>query len=542
MMNDEGRFFARKQPDHLMAVFRSVQLGVVLRKAQTWSLLLIIVVTGAFLRLHMLGVRSLWPTEGFGVLVARLAWPEFLRTMWWGEGNMALYYILLRGWLRFGDTETWLQSLSVLFGVITIPILYEFGNRFLSRKVGLAAATLLAVHSFHIEHSQELRSYSLLTLLVVLSAYAFQAVLESPDRKLLWALYVLFSALAIYAQVFAAFVLCAQWLALTPGRIKRLGPLKLLGAGVAIGILTTPLAAVMLMENKGQLDWVPRPSLAGIFEVFRGITGTEALDSKNSIGSMLLLVLYAGTWIIAVCGLLHAKRTRSDKPLTWMTVSGLAWWLGFPIVAMTGISFLKPILYPRYLLMCVPAAVLLAGQGLVTIEYRLSRGRLISGAAFLAMVALTCSGSLAYDRAFKNYGDDWRGVTRYILSHSEPGDAVIFYTFSGHWVYDYYVGRESEAGSKGPTPVVLFPLSLDRASIQKRTEPYHRVWLVLHQSIPTADTDASNQLMRETLQTRFRLMAETEYPGTSPAPGESGTILLALYAALPGNSPKGIDH
>src|SRR5713226_9135874 len=117
-----------------MTDLKSDQLGVESRKGQSWLLLSLLVAAGAFLRFHMLGVRSLWPAECFSILVARQSWPLFLRTMWWGEANMGFYYFLLRGWLLLGDSEVWLQSLSVLFGVMTIPAVYALASRFLTRK------------------------------------------------------------------------------------------------------------------------------------------------------------------------------------------------------------------------------------------------------------------------------------------------------------------------------------------------------------------------------------------------------------------------
>src|SRR5215469_514515 len=190
-------------------------------------LLLIFLATGTFLRLHMLGTKSLWLDEAFSVTIARMSWPGFLHTLWWGEANMALYYLLLRAWVVLGDSEFWLRSISAIFGAITILAIYRLGERFLSRKAGLVAAALLTVHAYHVRYSQELRSYTLVALLIVLSTYAFLAALEKPNRTDYWALYVLFTALAIYAQVFAAFVVCSQWILLTPERIKQLGVPKL---------------------------------------------------------------------------------------------------------------------------------------------------------------------------------------------------------------------------------------------------------------------------------------------------------------------------
>jgi mannosyltransferase len=495
-------------------------------------LLPLIIGVGAFLRFHMLGVRSLWPAECFSVLVARQPWPVFLRTMWWGEGNMAFYYTLLRGWLLVGDSEVWLQSLSVLFGVLTIPAVYLVGKQFLSREVGLVAAALLAVHSFHIEHSEQLRSYSLLTLMVVLSTYVFLALVQSPRRKDLWVLYVLFSALALYAQIFSAFILCGQWLALKPSGIKRVRVLKILAAGVAIGILSAPLLAVTLLENKGQLDWVPPPSVAGMLNVVWGIAGADILALHGLVGSVLLLTLYVVAWIFAVWGLFRAGRTETEEAAAATAVSMLVWWLVFPLLAMTAISFLKPILYPRYLLMCVPAAVLLAGQGVATIARCLPRGRLVASTILVALIALSLTGSHEFDAGLKTSGLDWRGAIKYILLHREGGDAVILYNFSGNWAWDYYASREREAGDNAPTPTTLFPLSFDRASIESRTAPYRRVWIVLHQDLPTPQNDANKVLLVGTIRDHFRTLEEKDFTGMSMFPGEDVSIHLALYAAV----------
>src|ERR1700675_1393924 len=100
-----------------------------------WLLLLLIVVVGIYLRFHMLGVRGLWPAECFSVLLAWQPWGKFLRSLWWGEANMAFYYFLMRGWVLLGDSEVWVFSLSALFGVLAIPAVYLFGKRFLSTKI-----------------------------------------------------------------------------------------------------------------------------------------------------------------------------------------------------------------------------------------------------------------------------------------------------------------------------------------------------------------------------------------------------------------------
>lgn len=498
-----------------------------------WELLLLalIIAVGAYLRFHMLGVRSLWPAECFSVLVARQPWPQFLHTMWWGEGNMAFYYTLLRGWLVFGDSEAWLQSLSAVFGVLTIPAVYALGRRFLGRGAGLIAAALIAVHSFHIEHSEQLRSYSLVTLLVVFSTFAFLDLVSTPKEKRWWLLYVVFSALAIYAQTFTIFLLCAQWLAIGPEGIRRVGILKIFAATSAVAFLASPVLTVMLLENKGQLDWVPPPSTRGMLNVVWGIVGADTLSPETFAGSLVLLVLYVVAIVWAIWGLYGFEKADDGDSVRRTATTVLVWCLVFPVVAMAAVSFVKPILYPRYVLMCVPAAVLLAAEGIASVNARIPHARLLAWGAFVAMVVLALMGTHRFDTGLRNFGLDWRGAANYILAHRQPGDAVIFYNFGGGWTWDYYVARAREAGDHDATPPALFPLKFDSASIVQRTAPYRRVWIVLHQDLSTPQSEANDAVLTETLSQHFHLAEERELTGDNMIPGEDVNIHLALYTA-----------
>ena len=513
----------------------STQGTVVSPKRRTWLLLLLVVAAGTFLRFWMLGVKSLWLDEAFSVYAARLPWLEFLRTMWWGEANMAVYYFLLRGWIHLGDSEFWLRSLSAVFGVAAIPAVYALGSRFLSRKAGLVAAALLSIHSFHIHYSQDLRSYGLLTLLLILSSYAFLAVLDTPERKSPWVLWVVFSALSVYAHMFAVLALASQWLVLTPRTVKRLGIAKLLSAGAAIGILAAPMAAVVIQEHKSQLDWVPKPNLADISAMFQDLVGAGAAASAVTLRGLVLLILYLVMWVVALGTVFRARRNPAGGTAASVTVPLLVSWFAFPVAAMIGISFLKPILAPRYLLMCVPAAVLLAGWGLVAVEESGPRGRLVSWAVLLSMAVLSFWGTWDHFASFKTYGSDWRGVTQYILSQQEPGDAVIFYTFTGHREFAYYAGGERGAASRISAPAVLFSLPQDHTGIEKRTEPYRRVWFILHHMRSTPVTDAQTDVIRTALESHFRLTGEREFPGFGVHRGESGKIRVGLYVAASPN-------
>ncbi len=81
-----------------------------------------------------------------------------------------LYFITLHFWINLlGDNDSSLRLLSVVFGLLNIPVIYLAGKELESKQTGLLAAFFVAINSFLIYYSQEVRFYALTALLVSLS-------------------------------------------------------------------------------------------------------------------------------------------------------------------------------------------------------------------------------------------------------------------------------------------------------------------------------------------------------------------------------------
>src|SRR5687767_9124922 len=107
------------------------------------------------LRLHLLGWKSFWPGEGVSGASGPLPWSDFFKLLWRREANMSFYYLLLRGWTGLGDSEFVIRSLSVVFAIATLLVVYALGRRMFGTQTGLLAALLLATNAFHLRYSQE---------------------------------------------------------------------------------------------------------------------------------------------------------------------------------------------------------------------------------------------------------------------------------------------------------------------------------------------------------------------------------------------------
>ena len=173
------------------------------------------------------------------------------------ESTPPLYYVLAWSWTKlFGTGEWGLRSLSALFGVATIPVVYLIARRMAGGAAGAAAAALAAVNPALIWYSQEARSYS---LLVLLSALGFLFFLRARDgyarRDLFW--WAALSVLATTTHYFGAMPAAIEAALLLVGAGRRRGAALIAVAVVALGALALAPLAVH-QGNAGHADWIGR--------------------------------------------------------------------------------------------------------------------------------------------------------------------------------------------------------------------------------------------------------------------------------------------
>ena len=92
-----------------------------------------------------------------------------------------LYFVLLKIWMKiFGQGEIALRSLSLIFGILTIPLAYITGKKII--KNGVLPALICTVSPVLVLFSAEVRMYSLVVFLVLLSVN-YLADFEQKENK-----------------------------------------------------------------------------------------------------------------------------------------------------------------------------------------------------------------------------------------------------------------------------------------------------------------------------------------------------------------------
>jgi mannosyltransferase len=401
------------------------------------TLLALITVLAAVLRFHALTAKSFWLDEGISIEFARLPWPQFLHVMWSGEGNMALYYLLLRFWLAIGSSEGFIRGLSVLFSVATIPLTFSLGARLFGRRVGLVAALLLSVNAYHIRYAQEARAYAMVVFFAVLATWLFERNLHEPSSAR-WEIYGVVCALSTYCHFFGALLVPAHAAALLFWRWDDIPWRKFTRSLLVFGAMVFPIAIFVLKAGTYHISWI-RPMDSDSL-LYSGFTFTG-----NYGRPLLALDLLAIGF--AALGACRARRRGERVSEAW-GYALLFSWLVVPFALVMTISLVKPIFVLRFLSFCLPALLLLVAVGI-------SRLRPAPLAWALCAAISVCSllGDRTYYRYdFDLYRQDWRAVAAYIFDRAQPGDNIFFYYSSGEAPFNYYSSQQ-KASLLRPKPL-----------------------------------------------------------------------------------------
>ena len=472
----------------------------------TVLLLLAIAMLALGLRLYRLDNQSLWYDEGFSVYLARMDLDEITsRTA--ADIQPPLYYYLLHGWiLLFGDSEWALRALSVLFGVLTVPVIYGVARLlFRSRAAGLLAALLVAVSPLHLWYGQEARMYTLLTWLCLLASLLLLLAMTTRRawvNALLWVAYTAATVAALYTHYFALFVLAAQAVyVLVVLTAQGFRPLRLLVGSLASGV------AILLFY----LPWLPYlytrygtdasywPGQLKIHEVLVDIG--IVFSGGESVTEAIGIILSIAYGLVFVCCLvaLYSKASSAARqpaddsddllPGSYFPLLFLLLYFFLPLVLILAVSYNSPKFNARYAMVSHPAFLLALAGGLVALwQSRTSYLNNLLRGTLAALVLIMLLGTAAYAN-YNAYTDptfaraDFRSVAAHVRQNIEPGETIIL--TSGHMfpVWDYYApGLERHLLPDSPT--LDTSLTLDY-SIARVLNPWLEgrdgVWLVLWQ-------------------------------------------------------------
>ena len=482
-------------------------------------LLTLILMLGAALRLLRLSSQSFWWDEVYSASLSAQSLgtvlPRFGQTP-------AFYHVLLHFWQYLGQGDGTIRLLSVLFGVITLWIVYRLGWELGNRSQGLILAFLIAISPFHIWYSQEARMYSLLILLCTAATLFFVRFLKrSSGWPGLW--WALMTALGLYTHYYAVFVLGSQllFMGFFWRRYRSLWP-RVLWVLLAVVILIVPILllffpggryAMVCAEGAGRNPLRPFSVPYTFFALSLGFSyGPSVVELHRQtdwstvgphIGSLLLAcAVYAALFFLGIRSLWNDRRQ----------LSFLLLYLLVPIAgACAAVLFMPQLSYNvRYVSMILPAYGLILTRGLQAPARRWVRRGL------MVLVIILVSISLYHYYADARYHKEDFRTAMEIISRGERSGDVILATHLRPVKY-YYQGELVVHN-------LLWSPGFYRRMIDVRLHRYQRAWVLISRNWVS---DPQGKML-EHLRGKYSATQETTFTG----------LYLGLFDLRPGTQEK----
>jgi 4-amino-4-deoxy-L-arabinose transferase-like glycosyltransferase len=125
-------------------------------------------------------------------------WPGYFIA--WGAGQNVLYsYLLIPIIHFFGLSVQSVRSVNLIFGILTIPLLYEFTKKAVSRKIAYISTFLLVISPWHVMLSRWGLESNLLPFFILLGFYTVHRALYSDSSSGEKAFCLVPWAIALYA-------------------------------------------------------------------------------------------------------------------------------------------------------------------------------------------------------------------------------------------------------------------------------------------------------------------------------------------------------
>jgi len=408
--------------------------------------LIVVLAIAAETRFLGLADRSLWFDEAYSVSVTH---GSFLQLVWavrLFDTHPPLYYALLKGWtLLFGSGENAVRSLSAVFGVLMVPLLYGFVRRMADREVALAAAALLAGSAFAARAAQEARMYPLLGLLALASWASLRFALGQP-RARSWIAYVATTGLMLYTHYFGFLVLGSQVLYLAPRlRRDRQTVIAAVLAQVGVLLLFLPWAPAFVSQAVSGRGWPTfRPSagpaavveMLGLFSFGGELFGAAGYFHVAHLSPWMALLLTLPFLALVGAGIYALRGERA-----WC----LACYWAAPIAAAVAVSQRTNIFYPRYFSFLAPAWALLMAAGLDLAARSLPRLPSLRPLGRPAIAMGVVIAALAVNAPVINgyswEGNDtynWRAAAEVVTAEAAPNDYLLFVPGFAQTPFEYY--------------------------------------------------------------------------------------------------------
>ena len=409
----------------------------------------------AVLSIIQIGNASLRHDETVTWHMARQSIPEMIEDLN-RDNHGPFYYLIMRVWIKFGDSEFWMRFFSALCFTLAAPVVYVIGRTAQGRRAGLYAACLTATAPFMIRYAQDARMYALLTLFCSLALMTVALLISRPADQpppsigaglrgrwhqwrrgakvsrsrsrggddILWATYIVAVLGGMYSHhtaillpVVTTLIFLVAIAAAPPFRWRRLR--NLIAANIAVLALYVFYLPFLLI---GLPSLTSRPpSSVSIWQIPRNLViayGNEHLPLQTAA--------LAGLCVLAFWG----WRRRDDWKWIAFTLAGA---LGLPLMLFIASNLFRPVLIDRALIWGAIPFYVACGAGLA----RLPNANLRR----LVLAALLLGSLYGVLNEYRRIPEPWDQAVQTVAQAASSDDAVALCPIQIAYPFNYYRRR-----------------------------------------------------------------------------------------------------
>lgn len=389
-----------------------------------------IIAFGLSIRIILAQTKDFWFDEAFTFFLAKNSIPNLL-TAAASDNNPPFYYLFLHFWMKLGQAEFILRLPSIIFGLLSLCLIYLVSKEIFDHKTAIFSLLLLAASPLHVYYSAEARMYSLWLFLTLVLVYCFLKILKNP-KPIYYLLFILCSLLSLYTHYFSTLVLGSFAFYLVVKRRehpKLINPFILVYTLVFLAFL--PWLRIFLSSphpvSLSLTAWegIPTTFLAFVLGGIGDITLKTMFSQDTSSLWQIIFVIFATISFGLFSLNLKNKKDRKHLPLLLII-------LLLPIFVTTIISLFYPIFSPRGFFAFSFAFYILLARGIASINNRFPTQSVLLLITILGLIVSFVSISPEFDR------EPLKKAAAFLENNYQKDDVLIHKTISTYYSSRFY--------------------------------------------------------------------------------------------------------
>ncbi|HRC27944.1 MAG TPA: glycosyltransferase family 39 protein [Candidatus Saccharimonas sp.] len=302
---------------------------------------------------------SVWFDEAFSAMIIHHNFFDIARYTAY-DVHPPLYYWTLKLWtMLWGDGPIGLRSLSLVWLLLAICVLYVFVRNYFGRLAAALSVLLLATSPMLVRYSEEARMYTMTVFIIVLATYVLLEAMKKPTKRK-WVVYGVLVGVGMLTHYMTIAVWATHWLwrayevrrtSLRASVSAFFSPdwRRSLYATLIVMSWWLPFLVWQLVNIQGGGFWIGPVSMDTLPNY---ISNLYSYYDHNQVYNWLMVTIVVTVAMLVYLSTRAYRQLNAERKQAYRLVAGIA--LLPPIILLIGsLPPLRPSFVDRYVLVAV---------------------------------------------------------------------------------------------------------------------------------------------------------------------------------------------